>query len=103
MQFVDKLVHDSPLPAPHQSMLDTHGYNRHCLLKTNMKCSTTQKGQELEEEVISLTENTNVKVLELLSYTRVDLLTLSKVNCNDTNFTTILLLWEGGGVRRGVE
>ena len=41
-----------------------------------------------------LTKNPNVKVLELLSYTRVDLMTLREVNCNDTDFTTILLLWE---------
>ena len=43
-----------------------------------------------------LTKNPNVKVLELLSYTRVELWTLREVNWNDTNFTTILLLWEGG-------
>ena len=41
-----------------------------------------------------LTKNPNVKVLELLSYTRVDLLTIREVNWNDTNFTTMLLLWE---------
>ena len=41
-----------------------------------------------------LTKNPNVKVLELLSYTTVDLLTLREVYWNDTSFTTILLLWE---------
>ena len=51
------------------------------------------QGQMLEG-VTSLTENPDVKVLELLSYTRVDLMTLREVNWNDTDFTTILLLWE---------
>ena len=41
-----------------------------------------------------LTKNSNVKVLELLGYTRIELLTLREVNWNDTSFTTILLLWE---------
>ena len=45
-----------------------------------------------------LTKNTNVKTLELLSYTRVELWTIREVNWNDTNLTTILLLWVGGGV-----
>ena len=63
----------------------------------------TQQGQMLEEGVTSLTENPDVKVLELLSYTRVDLLTIREVDWNDTNFTTILLLWEeGGGGEKGV-
>ena len=44
-----------------------------------------------------LTKNPNVKILELVGYTMVDLLTLREVNCNDANFTTILLLWEGDG------
>ena len=48
----------------------------------------------LKKVEIDLTENPDVKVLELLSYTRVDLMTLREVNCNDTDFTTILLLWE---------
>ena len=48
----------------------------------------------LQEGVTSLTKNPDVKVLELLSYTRVDLMTLREVNWNDTDFTTILLLWE---------
>ena len=54
----------------------------------------TQQGQMLEEGVTSLTENPDVKVLELLSYTRVDLLTIREVDWNDADFTTILLLWE---------
>ena len=52
----------------------------------------------LEEGVTSLTENPNVKVLELPSYTRVDLMTLREVYWNDTNFTIVLLFWEGSGV-----
>ena len=56
----------------------------------------------LEGGVTSLTENPDVKVLELLSYMRVDLLTIREVDWNDADFTTILLLWEGGGgVREG--
>ena len=58
----------------------------------------TQQGQGFEEGVISLTENPDVKVLELLSYTRVDLMTIREVNWNDTNFTIVLLFWEGSGV-----
>ena len=54
----------------------------------------------LEEGVTSLTENPDVKVLELLSYTRVDLMTLREVNWNDTDFTTILLLWDMSSDRR---
>ena len=46
-----------------------------------------------------LTKNPNVKVLELLSYTRIELMTLREVHCNDTDFTTILLLWGKGGWR----
>ena len=57
----------------------------------------TQQGQGFEE-VISFTENPDVKVLELLSYTRVDLMALREVYRNDTNFTIVLLLWEGSGV-----
>ena len=42
-----------------------------------------------------LTKNPNVKVLEFLSYTRIELWTLREVYCNDTNFTIVFLLWEG--------
>ena len=58
----------------------------------------TQQGQGFEEGVISLTENSNVKVLELLSYTRVDLMALREVYWNDMSFTIVLFLWEGSGV-----
>ena len=58
----------------------------------------TQQGQGFEEGVISLTENPNVKVLELLSYTTVDLMTLREVYWNDMSFTIVIFLWEGMGV-----
>ena len=40
-----------------------------------------------------LTKNPDVKILELLGYTRVELWTLREVNWNDTNFTTVLFFW----------
>ena len=64
----------------------------------------TQQGQELRvAKRWYLTKNPNVKVLKLLSYTRVDLLTIREVNWNNTNITTVLLLWESerGGSERG--
>ena len=54
----------------------------------------------LKKVEVDLTENPDVKVLELLSYTRVDLMTLREVNWNDTDFTTILLLWDMSSDRR---
>ena len=52
-----------------------------------------------------LTKNPNVKLLELLGYTRVNLLTIREVSCNDVDFTTILLFWgiEGSEEREGGE
>ena len=44
----------------------------------------------------SLTKNSNVEVLQFFSYLWVDLETIRKVNWNDANFTTILLLCGGG-------
>ena len=62
----------------------------------------TQQGQELRvAKRWYLTKNPNVKVLQLLSYTRVDLLTIREVNWNDTDFTTIRLFWgKEEGARR---
>ena len=43
-----------------------------------------------------LTKNSNVEVLQFFSYLWVDLETIRKVNWNDANSTTILLLCGGG-------
>ena len=45
---------------------------------------------------IYLTKNSNIEVLQFFSYLLVDLETIGKVNWNDSNFTTILLLCGGG-------
>ena len=52
-----------------------------------------------------LTKNPNVEILELLSYTRVELSTIREVNWNDTDFTTVLLFWgmEGSEGEEGEE
>ena len=55
-----------------------------------------------------LTKNPNVKLLELLSYTRVKFWTIREVNWNDMDSTTVLLFWrmegsEGGRGGKGEE
>ena len=48
-----------------------------------------------------LTKNSDVEVLQFFSYLCVDLKTIRKVNWNDANFTTVLLLYGGGNTYVG--